>query len=87
MGELHLEIIIDRLKHEFGVETEVGEPSVAYRETIRKPSDVNYKHQKQTGGKGQYAHVVFKIKPADGEGLEFTNEIKGGHSTGIHIFC
>ncbi len=78
MGELHLEIIIDRLKHEFGVEAEVGEPSVAYRETISKGADVNYKHQKQTGGKGQYAHVVLRIDPIEGEGFEFSDQIKGG---------
>ncbi len=78
MGELHLEIIIDRLKHEFGVEAEVGEPSVAYREAITRSAEVNYKHQKQTGGKGQYAHTVIRIEPIEDEGFEFTDEIKGG---------
>jgi elongation factor G len=78
MGELHLEIIIDRLKHEFGVEAQVGEPSVAFRETIQSEQDVNYKHAKQTGGKGQYAHVVMRIEPNAGNGYEFVDYIKGG---------
>ncbi len=78
MGELHLEIIIDRLKHEFGVEAVVGEPSVAFRETITAEHEVNYKHAKQTGGKGQYAHVVLRVEPNDGKGFEFVDHIKGG---------
>ncbi len=78
MGELHLEIIIDRLKHEFGVEAQVGEPSVAFRETILTEQEINYKHAKQTGGKGQYAHVVMRIEPNDGKGYEFIDHIKGG---------
>ena len=78
MGELHLEIIIDRLKHEFSVEAQVGEPSVAFRETIQTEYEVNYKHAKQTGGKGQYAHVVMRIEPNDGKGYEFVDHIKGG---------
>ncbi|HOP30565.1 MAG TPA: elongation factor G [Spirochaetota bacterium] len=78
MGELHLEIIIDRLKHEFGVEAQVGEPSVAFRETITTEHEVNYKHAKQSGGKGQYAHVVMRIEPNDGKGFEFIDHIKGG---------
>jgi elongation factor G len=78
MGELHLEIIIDRLKHEFGVEVVVGEPSVAYRETITAEVVSNYKHSKQTGGKGQYAHTVMRIEPNDGNGYEFVDHIKGG---------
>lgn len=79
MGELHLEIIVDRLKHEFKVEAEAGKPKVAYRETIINSSTENYKHVKQTGGKGQYAHVVIEISPADpGTGFEFENGIKGG---------
>ncbi len=78
MGELHLEIIIDRLKHEFGVEVEVGEPSVAYRETITAEFESNYKHSKQTGGKGQFAHTVIRIEPNSGNGYEFIDKIKGG---------
>lgn len=78
MGELHLEIIVDRLKHEFSVEVEVGEPAVAFRETITSEIECNYKHSKQTGGKGQYAQTVFRIEPNDGEGYEFVNHIKGG---------
>jgi elongation factor G len=79
MGELHLEVIVDRLKHEFNVEAVSGKPKVAYKETILKSSDVNYKHVKQTGGKGQYAHVVMKLSPAKaGEGFEFNNKIVGG---------
>jgi len=80
MGELHLEIIIDRLKHEFQVEAVVGQPKVAYRETILNQGSENYKHVKQTGGKGQYAHVVMEIFPSQpGEGFEFNNRIKGGN--------
>ena len=78
MGELHLEIIIDRLKHEFGVEVEVGEPSVAYRETITTEVVSNYKHSKQTGGKGQFAHTVMRIEPNEEGGYEFIDHIKGG---------
>jgi elongation factor G len=78
MGELHLEIIIDRLKHEFGVEAVIGEPSVAYREAITSETEKDYKHVKQTGGKGQYAHVVMRIEPNNGKGFEFVDHIKGG---------
>jgi elongation factor G len=79
MGELHLEIIVDRMKREFKVEAEVGAPQVSYRETIRDEVDENYKYAKQSGGRGQYGHVVFKMKPADaGAGLVFHNDIKGG---------
>jgi elongation factor G len=78
MGELHLEIIVDRLKHEFSVEVEVGEPAVAFRETITAEIECNYKHAKQTGGKGQYAHTIFRIEPNEGNGYEFVNHIKGG---------
>lgn len=78
MGELHLEIIVDRMKHEFGVELEVGEPAVAYRETITEEVVNNYKHSKQTGGKGQYAHTVMRIEPNPGNGFEFVDKIKGG---------
>src|SRR5512138_482247 len=80
MGELHLEIIVDRMKREFGVEANVGKPQVAYRETIRKKStDVEGKFVRQSGGKGQYGHVVLKIEPQEpGKGFEFVDAIKGG---------
>jgi elongation factor G len=78
MGELHLEIIVDRIKHEFGVEVVVGEPAVALRETLKMEIESNYKHSKQTGGKGQYAHTVMRLEPNPGKGYEFVNKIKGG---------
>jgi len=79
MGELHLDIIIDRLKREFNVETNVGRPQVSYRETIERNSEVECKYVKQTGGKGQYGHVKLRIEPKErGTGFEFINEIKGG---------
>ncbi|QHI68970.1 elongation factor G [Tichowtungia aerotolerans] len=79
MGELHLEIIVDRLKREFGVVAEVGRPEVAYRETATAPSEGSYKHAKQSGGRGQYGHVVMSLEPQDpGKGFEFVNEIVGG---------
>ena len=78
MGELHLEIIVDRIKHEFNVEVIVGEPAVALRETITAEIESNYKHSKQSGGKGQYAHTVMRIEPNQGNGYEFVNKIKGG---------
>jgi len=80
MGELHLEIIVDRMKREFNVETNVGKPQVAYRETIRKTvTDVEGKFVRQSGGKGQYGHVVFTLEPNEaGKGYEFVDEIKGG---------
>jgi len=79
MGELHLEIIVDRLKREFGVEAEVGRPKVAFKETITKSVEEECKYVKQSGGRGQYAHVVFEISPSEpGKGLEFTDSIKGG---------
>jgi elongation factor G len=81
MGELHLEIIVDRMKREFGVEASVGKPQVAYRETIRKIVDaVEGKFVKQSGGRGQYGHVVLKIEPLPpgGKGFEFVDAIKGG---------
>jgi len=79
MGELHLEIIIDRLRREFGVEAVVGRPEVAYRETITLPTEINHRYVKQTGGKGQYAHVVMHIEPnGAGTGFEFVNKIVGG---------
>ncbi len=80
MGELHLEIIVDRMKREFGVEASVGKPQVAYRETIKKACDkVEGKFIKQSGGRGQYGHVVLKVEPqAPGKGFEFVDAIKGG---------
>jgi elongation factor G len=80
MGELHLEIIVDRMKREFGVEANVGKPQVAYRETIRKAvEDSEGKFVRQSGGKGQYGHVVLKIEPNEvGKGYEFVDAIKGG---------
>jgi elongation factor G len=79
MGELHLEIIVDRLKNEFGVDAVVGKPKVAYRETIQAIAKDEYKHIKQSGGRGQYGHVVFEISPNEpGKGFEFINSIKGG---------
>jgi elongation factor G len=80
MGELHLEILVDRMRREFGVEASVGKPQVAYRETIRKSVDsVEGKFVKQSGGRGQYGHVVLKIEPQEhGKGFEFVDAIKGG---------
>jgi len=78
MGELQLEIILDRLKDEFGLELQTDEPSVAYRETITHETEQAYKHVKQTGGKGQYAHVLLRIEPNPGKGYEFVDKIKGG---------
>ena len=80
MGELHLEIIVDRLKREFKVECNVGEPQVAYRETITKPCDVEYTHKKQSGGAGQFAKVKIKFEPIEGyTGFEFENTVVGGN--------
>ena len=78
MGELHLEIIVDRLLREFRVEANVGKPQVAYKETIRKLADVDHKYARQSGGKGQYGHVKIKIEPNPGKGYEFVNAIVGG---------
>lgn len=79
MGELHLEIIIDRLKREFKVETNVGAPQVAYRETITKPVEAEGKYIRQSGGRGQYGHVVIRVEPLERDkGFEFVNSIKGG---------
>ena len=99
MGELHLEIIVDRMKREFNVEATTGKPQVAYRETIQGSADVEYKHIKQTGGKGQYGHVKIRIKPmepvVEGEKIknnveredhfEFINNIRGGVIPGEYI--
>ncbi|TMH15214.1 MAG: elongation factor G [Betaproteobacteria bacterium] len=79
MGELHLEIIVDRMKREFGVEANVGKPQVAYREAIKKPVQIEGKFIKQSGGRGQYGHVWLKLEPqAAGKGFEFVDAIKGG---------
>lgn len=78
MGELHLEIIVDRLLREFKVEAIVGNPQVAYKETIRKSADVEEKYARQSGGRGQYGHVKIRIEPNPGKGYEFVNEIVGG---------
>ncbi|HBF5718235.1 TPA: elongation factor G [Clostridioides difficile] len=79
MGELHLEIIVDRLLREFKVEAKVGAPQVAYRETITQPVDVEYKYSKQSGGRGQYGHVKIRVAPQEpGEGYKFTNKTVGG---------
>jgi elongation factor G len=79
MGELHLEIIVDRLLREFKVEANVGQPEVAYRETIRRKAESESKYIKQTGGRGQYGHVVLTVEPSEpGKGLEFVNKIVGG---------
>jgi len=78
MGELHLEIIVDRMKREFGVEASVGKPQVAYRETFKKTLDSEGKFIKQSGGRGQYGHVWLKIEPQPGKGYEFVDAIKGG---------
>ena len=79
MGELHLEIIVDRMKREFSVEANVGNPQVAYRETIRKTVEQESKFARQTGGRGQYGHVYLRIEPSEpGSGYEFVNEVVGG---------
>ncbi len=79
MGELHLEIIVDRLTREFGVDAKIGRPEVAYKETITRPARAEGKYIKQSGGRGQYGHVFLEIKPLErGEGFRFTNSISGG---------
>ena len=79
MGELHLEIIVDRLLREFKVEADIGRPQVAYKETIRRAAESDTKYARQSGGKGQYGHVKIKIEPNEpGKGFEFINAIVGG---------
>jgi elongation factor G len=78
MGELHLEIIVDRMMREFAVEANVGKPQVAYRETIRGTAEYDYTHKKQSGGRGQYARATLRVEPVPGEGFQFVNEIRGG---------
>jgi elongation factor G len=79
MGELHLEIIVDRMMREFNVVANVGKPQVAYRETIRSTAEYDYTHKKQTGGSGQYARCKLRVEPIPGKGFEFDNAIKGGN--------
>ncbi len=79
MGELHLEIIVDRMQREFNVGANVGKPQVAYRETIRNEAEYDYTHKKQTGGSGQYARTKLRVEPFPGGGFEFENEIRGGN--------
>src|SRR6201999_3241897 len=79
MGELHLEIIVDRMMREYKVEANVGKPQVAYRETIRKHAEAEGKYIRQTGGSGNYGHVKIRVEPNEaGKGFEFVNDIKGG---------
>ena len=80
MGELHLDVLVDRMKREFKVEANIGKPQVAYREKLRTPVEANHKFAKQSGGRGQYGHVVIEFSPAESgeDGLEFINEIVGG---------
>jgi len=78
MGELHLEVIVDRLKSEHNVDVEVGKPAVAFRETINKEVHHDYRYKKQSGGRGQYAHIIFRIEPNHGKGIEFVDNVKGG---------
>jgi elongation factor G len=80
MGELHLDIIVDRMRREFKVEANVGAPQVAYRETLAKPVDVDFTHKKQSGGTGQFGRVKLKVTPGErGSGITFIDEVKGGN--------
>lgn len=79
MGELHLDVLVDRMKREFNVEANIGQPQVSYRETIKESAEAEYKYAKQSGGRGQYGHVYLRIDPQpEGAGFEFVNEVKGG---------
>jgi len=78
MGELHLDVLVDRMKREFSVEANIGKPQVSYREKIRANVEINHKFARQSGGRGQYGHVVIRFEPSDQEGLEFVNEVVGG---------
>ena len=80
MGELHLEILVDRMKREFKVEANVGAPQVAYRESLARKVDVDYTHKKQSGGTGQFGRVKMTVSPGErGSGIQFIDEIKGGN--------
>lgn len=79
MGELHLEVIVDRLKSEHKVNVSVGEPAVAFRESITREVEHNYKFKKQTGGRGQFAHIIFRLEPNEKQGIEFVDLVKGGN--------
>jgi elongation factor G len=86
MGELHLEVLVERVRREFNVQASIGRPEVAYREAAVSPSEGQYKHSKQTGGRGQYGHVVMRLEPLDpGEGFEFVNKVKGGNIPSEYI--
>jgi elongation factor G len=86
MGELHLEVLVERMKREYGVMADVGRPEVAYRETATVAMDGQYKHVKQSGGRGQYGHVYLRLEPlGPGAGFEFVNDVKGGHIPGEYI--
>ena len=86
MGELHLEVLVERVRREFKVAASIGRPEVAYREAATVQSEGQYKHSKQTGGRGQYGHVVMRIEPlGPGEGFEFVNEVKGGNIPSEYI--
>lgn len=88
MGELHLEIIIDRMKREFGVEATIGAPQVAYRETITAPATIDYLHKKQSGGSGQFARVKIEFEPGEaGSGFVFNKIFGGAIPKRIHSWC
>ncbi len=85
MGELHLEVLVERVRREFNVQCDVGRPEVAYREAMTVNSEGEYKHVKQTGGRGQYGHVCFRVEPQPGRGFAFVNDIKGGVIPGEYV--
>ena len=86
MGELHLEVLVERVRREYRVNCEVGRPEVAYREAMTVPNEGQYKHAKQTGGRGQYGHVWLRVEPQEpGRGFTFVNEVKGGNIPGEYI--